>query len=673
MGSRWVYIMLLLGGCFLANSQRYNHIYDGPYIEELDNSFLLQWIEKGKKKSEKILKNGAKVFNVSKLPSLDLSKLDFKEDIFQAYENVDKYIAISDIHGQHDLFIELLQKHSVIDSTQKWIYDKGHLVIVGDMFDRGDQVTEVLWFLFYLEQQAALAGGKVHVLLGNHELMILHEDVQYISPKYRYVTGAFGIAYPDLYSESTVLGRWLRSKNIVAIINRTAFVHGGFSREVIKKENSVEEINSIFKNEIYNDKKITREDNFLGKLYFDNGPLWYRGYASPDGFDVEQANHILETLDIERVVVGHTSMPRIVSLHNHKIVLIDSSIKFGKSGELLIYEQDSLYRGQLDGSRVSLSKKERSRSPFEYVYDLGDGDLAILLNMDVKKLIKSKMEEKYQRAKLLAYHNGEFNREWSVKVKARGNMRKKLCKLPPLKIDFSKSTLSHLGFSQNDKLKVVLPCDDSDQYQQGLYREYVTYKLYEKIDSLALRTRLTNFILKQKKKVKYDFTGMVVEDEENYVLRTGNEMLGDEQVLSDAIEREQYLRMVFFQYMIRNTDWALFSKHNIEMIKCKDEVVAIPYDFDYAGIVDQDYADKTNDVPITEASPAYFKGKNVTMEEVERMYAYYLILKQELYQVLKEADFLNDESLGHMQLYLDQFYLRLENKKDWRANFKISD
>ena len=62
------------------------------------------------------------------------------------------YFAISDIHGQHELFIKLLQSQKVINEENQWIYDKGHLVIVGDIFDRGDQVTETLWFLFFLEK-----------------------------------------------------------------------------------------------------------------------------------------------------------------------------------------------------------------------------------------------------------------------------------------------------------------------------------------------------------------------------------------------------------------------------------------------------------------------------------------------------------------------------------------
>lgn len=662
----------MLGGAMLQG-QRYSHIYDGPYISDRGHDIEIKWVAKGKKKSKVIPKEEATLFQHKKLPQVDLTDLSVKPDSLQFFDDVQKYVAISDVHGQYDLCVQLLQQHHVIDSSLQWSYGAGHLIIVGDMLDRGDKVTELLWFLFFLEKQAEHAGGKVHVLLGNHELMVLHENVQYISPKYRYVTGALTMAYPDLYGDDTVLGGWLRSKNIVAVINGTAFVHGGFSKEVIEKESSLHKINSLFKEKIYKNKKIQSNSSLVSKLYFDNGPLWYRGYANPAGFDVEQADYILDEMGVDRLVVGHTSMPRIVSLHDHKIILIDSSIKFGRTGEVLISEGDSLYRGQMNGQRISLSQKERSRSPFEYVYDLGDGDLTIVLEMDVKKLLKTKMEENFQKAKLLAYHNSEFNREWNVQVRTRGNMRKQLCHLPPIKIDFSKSTLAHLGFSRNDKLKVVLPCDDNEEYQQGLYREYVTYKLYELIDSMSLRTRLSNFVLKQGRKVKYELTGFVVEDEENYTLRTDTYLATDSIMRAEYLQRESYLKMVFFQYMIRNKDWGIFNKHNVEIVRCDKGMIAIPYDFDYAGIVGQDYVEFSKEISDVEITLDFFRGKDVTLNEVEEISIFYMSAMDDFYSVVQNSSYLNESSKTHMIYYLDYFYRQIEDRENWSSYFKIID
>ena len=50
--------------------------------------------------------------------------------------------------------LELLTNNKIIDEQGDWAFGTGHFVITGDIFDRGDKVTEILWFIYELEQQA---------------------------------------------------------------------------------------------------------------------------------------------------------------------------------------------------------------------------------------------------------------------------------------------------------------------------------------------------------------------------------------------------------------------------------------------------------------------------------------------------------------------------------------
>ncbi|NOK24222.1 metallophosphoesterase, partial [Corallococcus carmarthensis] len=95
-----------------------------------------------------------------------------------------RIVALSDIHGQYGLLVRLLRAHQVIDAQDRWALGKDTLVIAGDVFDRGPQVTEAFWLLYGLQQQAAAAGGAVHFVLGNHETMVLYDDLRYVNPKY---------------------------------------------------------------------------------------------------------------------------------------------------------------------------------------------------------------------------------------------------------------------------------------------------------------------------------------------------------------------------------------------------------------------------------------------------------------------------------------------------------
>ena len=144
-----------------------------------------------------------------------------------------KIAALSDIHGQYDLVIKLFKNNKIIDDNLNWSFGEGHLVITGDIFDRGDKVNEVLWLIYKLEAQAKNVGGRVHYLLGNHEYMILYNDLRYLHEKYKVTPLLLNLEYNELYSEKTIIGRWLRSKSTIIKINNILFTHGGISEDFI--------------------------------------------------------------------------------------------------------------------------------------------------------------------------------------------------------------------------------------------------------------------------------------------------------------------------------------------------------------------------------------------------------------------------------------------------------
>ena len=652
------------------NKYDYN---DGPYIELKEDSIYLQWIEMGIKKDSTILSSKADSFLRPNLPEINLQNLDFEVDTFKRHNGVSKIAALSDIHGQHDLFLEILLKQRIIDENLKWNYGNGHLVIVGDIFDRGDKVTEALWFLFDLEKQAKQAGGKVHVLLGNHELMVLHNDVRYIHPKYLYTSGINQKPYPSFFSDKTVLGQWLRSKNITSVINDIGFVHGGYSPQVLAKEKSINKINDLFKQNIL-PQAPNPSDSLLNLLYFNNGPLWYRGYANPSGFDIQTADKILNTLSIQNIVVGHTSMPRIVSIHDNKIILVDSSIKFGTTGEILIFEEDEFYRGLLSGEMIKMSKSKRGEetfSPFEYVLGLGDKDLMIELNTDVSYLLgKNKAKEEYQDAELVAFHNGEFNRTWDVRLRSSGNARKKVCRLPPIKIDFSKSTLDYLGFTKNDKLKLILPCSSGKHFQNKLYQEFVIYKMFRHVNELGLKNHLVQVKLMEGDKVKHDVVGFFLEDDDDFVNRTGSKIIDRGILRKQSLNRESYLKMIFFQYMILNTDFGISNRHNLKMIAMPNEIIprVIPYDFDYAGIVNQEYAIPHPSLNLHSVRIPLFRGSGITKKEVAKMRDFFNEKRESIEREIKISKISKSSKKGMLN-DIKRFYKDLNKEKKWRKIF----
>ena len=97
------------------------------------------------------------------------------------FEDVDRVVALSDLHGDHGAFVDTLTAAEVVDSEQRWAAGETHLVIVGDILDRGDDSRDSMDLLMRLEKEAESAGGRVHVLIGNHEAMVLIGDLRYVS------------------------------------------------------------------------------------------------------------------------------------------------------------------------------------------------------------------------------------------------------------------------------------------------------------------------------------------------------------------------------------------------------------------------------------------------------------------------------------------------------------
>jgi hypothetical protein len=331
----------------------------GPYIFKDNNKLKARWIDKGRIKSDIITAENFSEFK-GKFNFLfeynDLKdKQGVKPDYAQVYTSVDSLCAISDIHGEYDKYITLLKANGIIDDKLNWSYGKGHFVVVGDAFDRGDQVTKILWHLFGLEKQAEKAGGMVHVILGNHELLIFGKDESYVNEKYLKVEELFQVKYSDLFSAKTVLGKWLRSKPIVITINDIIFVHAGISIEVVNRKLKIEQINRGFSDMLAG--KEIQSDADYEKLIFlndDSGPIWYRGYFREQDFSENQLDSILAFYGKKHIVVGHTHCEGINPIFKNKIFGIDAGISGNDPGQMLIYKNGVFYAGLANGKRIKL-------------------------------------------------------------------------------------------------------------------------------------------------------------------------------------------------------------------------------------------------------------------------------------------------------------------------------
>lgn len=313
---------------------------DGPYLFIKKDTIIEKSIVNGKIETKKS----------------DISTININfPDEPSILSDVPEIAVISDLHGQYDLTIQILKNNHIVDESLNWKFEKGHLVIVGDIFDRGPKVTELFWLVYNLEKQAEDTGGKVHFLLGNHECMVMQNDLRYINKKYWLTSKLLKTPYNDLYGKETVLGRWLRSKNTILKINDNLFLHAGISEEFISNGFDLEKTNQQMRQSLFEDDNDPAWHTLYDNYYDNNGPIWYRGYFSVD-FNKSDINKLLRKLKVKHIVVGHTSQKEIKSLFKKKIIAVDSSIKNGTYGEILFIENGIYYRGTMKGEKIKLDE-----------------------------------------------------------------------------------------------------------------------------------------------------------------------------------------------------------------------------------------------------------------------------------------------------------------------------
>ncbi len=279
------------------------------------------------------------------------------------YDGVSKIFAISDIHGEFEPFVEILQAAGIIDESLHWSWGDGHFVLNGDILDRGAFVTECLWLLYRLEQEARRAGGRVHVLLGNHETMVLlQRDLRYVNEKYTNgIVQATRVDYADLFGPDMELGRWLRTKHTAIKLNDVLFVHAGMPPGLAARGVGLDEINQLTHQTLNLRSYVIAFDEELRNFYgeSDEGPFWYRGYhLARDGRYAHATDReidaILETYASRAIVVGHTGVPQVMSLYGGKVFGIDVPLETLGSFQGLLWQDGRFYRVNGDGSRDRL-------------------------------------------------------------------------------------------------------------------------------------------------------------------------------------------------------------------------------------------------------------------------------------------------------------------------------
>lgn len=306
--------------CYLTPDFLYKQ--DGPYVSYNGSDIIVEEVTLGGLISNTYTSPTGLILTCT-IPHMSTSfsfplKSQITTEQSEYVSTPSKFLTISDFDGHIEGFTMVLKGEGIIDDNFNWTYGDGHLIISGDIFDRGFHITECMWLLYKLESEAEAAGGKVHLIIGNHEMFNMTDDWRYVEVKYFDNAHLMGKRMTQLYDSNTELGRWLRSKNIVERIGDYAFTHGGISPEVAALNLTYDQMNDFGRMEMNG----TCTSNDCVEVNGSEGLYWYRGMAEEDLTQLEVDNFVTG-FGVERVIIGHTKDNTVRSLYDGRVLAID--------------------------------------------------------------------------------------------------------------------------------------------------------------------------------------------------------------------------------------------------------------------------------------------------------------------------------------------------------------
>ena len=296
-----------------------------------------------------------------------------------------------------------------------------------------------------------------------------------------------------------------------------------------------------------------------------------------------------------------------------------------------------------------------------------EGLLELTIRLDVGALISDRVEREEHEAELRANDSG--SKTLDVKLSVRGNTRAKtdLCDFPPISLNLKKKQVEGTLFAGQNKLKLVTHCKARAINQQYVLREYYVYKLYQLISPFSFQVRLCKISYIDTDQ-KYDLEpqfGFLIEDIDDLAERNNMAEFDGKIGNQDACYREFLDRLTVFEFLIGNLDWSIPNRHNFKLIYGDDYPipVAVPYDFDFSGMVGTNYAQPPQDIDISTVKTRVFRGLCRPEGSYEKTIQYYLDIKPQIYELYKSSPYLDEKSINSAIKYLDSFYKIAENPK----------
>ena len=301
--------------------------------------------------------------------------------------------------------------------------------------------------------------------------------------------------------------------------------------------------------------------------------------------------------------------------------------------------------------------------------------LTLKIETDIQQIYDNKPGTKkhYQPAQITFLDALGNPQTEHIEVRPRGVTRRNICDFPPLMLKMKKKRLKELNLRRTDNLKLTTYCKDDPAFRQYVLKEYINYRLFNLLTENSFKVILAKVLYVDSKEQHPEITkyGFIIEPADMVAQRIACKLLKEDTQIK-TIHKDQYKSLVVFQYMVGNTDWNLSRKHNIRLMQCDpgEGPLPVPYDFDFSGLVNADYASPHPMLPIQSTRERLFQWRGSAEEDFTGIYDVFHAKRSDFYSFIGNFHLLDETAREDLTYFLDEFYTNISSEEVMRQEIQ---
>lgn len=296
--------------------------------------------------------------------------------------------------------------------------------------------------------------------------------------------------------------------------------------------------------------------------------------------------------------------------------------------------------------------------------------LHLTIAADFAQLLRDRSQDSEERDGSITFGDS-IGASVPVKIRTRGRFRlqSRICAFPPLRLNVPKQAVVGTVLEGQDKFKLVTHCRDRDGYEANALEEYLVYRMLNQLTDRSFQVRLVRltYVDISGSEGPRERWGFLIESDDALAERLGGTLMDEEVEVPIRDFRGRNTGLVsLFQFMIGNTDWSMGQHHNFVLVRTPEDIVPVPYDFDWTGFVNAPYARPDSTLRIRSVRERVYREPCRFDIDYPALFTLFRERRAALEAEIRGVPGLDDRSKAEALEYVGEFYDVLDDPEQAR-------